>query len=142
VKLGAVLAHLGELEAGLAGALRESAERHRADHDVHHQCLTFAVAADKRAGSVRPHVERYHDRGEWASALHGGSDDLLEDLRALHLRAHEVETTWTMVVQAAKATRDEQLLALATELQEQAHWEAEWFTTRIKTSAPQLLIVP
>jgi hypothetical protein len=142
VKLGAVLAHVGELEDTLADALREAAERHRADHDVHHQCLTFAVAADKRAEAIRPHVERYHGRGEWATAVRGGSDDLLEDLRALHLRAHEVETTWTIVVQAAKAARDEQLLALATELQEQAHWEAAWFTTRIKTSAPQLLIVP
>lgn len=140
MRVGAVLAHLAELETALAAELRRAAERHRAEHDVHHQCLTFAVAAEKRADALGPHAERYGGGSGWTSAVVGASDDLLEDLRALHLRCHEVETTWTIVVQAAKAARDGQLLSLATELREQAHWEAGWFTTRLKTGAPQALV--
>jgi hypothetical protein len=49
--------------------------------------------------------------------------------------------TWTIVAQSAKALRDAELLPLASDLQEQAHWEAEWFTTRIKSGAPQAVVV-
>ena len=48
MKVGQLLAHMEELEAALAADLRAAAERHRDDHDVYHQCHTFAVTADKR----------------------------------------------------------------------------------------------
>ena len=70
-----------------------------------------------------------------------GSDDLLAELRTLHLRTHEVAITWTMAEQAAKALRDTDLLKVATECQSETEMQAKWFTTRIKTSAPQALVV-
>ena len=54
MKLGQLLAHLEELEAALAADLRAAAERHRDDHDVYHQCHTFAVTADKRVEALGP----------------------------------------------------------------------------------------
>jgi hypothetical protein len=141
MRIGPLLAHLRELEAGVAAELRAAAERHRDDHDVYHQCHTFAVTADKRVQKLEPLAERYGGKATWKSAVGDGSDDLLEDLRSLYLRAQESAITWVMVMQAAKAARDQELLTLATECQSETEVQAKWFMTRIKTGAPQALVV-
>ena len=141
MKIGAVLAHLHELETHMAGELRAAAERHRDDHDVFHQCHTFALAADKRVGKLQALTERYGGQAEWTSAVGEGSDDLMEDLRSLYLRAQEDAITWLMLSQAAKAARDQDLLTVATECHSEIDGQAKWFTTRIKTGAPQALVV-
>jgi hypothetical protein len=141
MKIGPLLAHLSELETGLAAELRDAAERHRDEHDVYHQCHTFAVTADKRVQRLEPLAERYSGRAGWKSALRGGSEELLEDLRTLYLRSQESAVTWVMASQAAKAARDEELLLLAAECQSETEVQAKWFLTRIKTGAPQALVV-
>ena len=141
MRIGALLAHLGELEAGLAAELRASAERHCDDHDVYHQCHTFAVTADKRVQKLEPLAQRYGGTAVWTTAVADGSDDLLQDLRSLYLRSQENAITWVMAVQAAKAARDQELLSRATDCQTEAEAQARWFTTRIKTGAPQALVV-
>jgi hypothetical protein len=141
MKIGAVLAHLRELETHFADELRAAAERHRDDHDVYHQCHTFAVTGDKRVQKLEPLAQRYGGQAAWETAVGEGSDDLLEDLRALYLRAQESAITWVMLCQAAKATRDQELLTLATYCHSQTQGQAKWFMTRIKTGAPQALVV-
>lgn len=141
MRIGRLLTHLHELEARLAAELRLAAERHRDDHDVYHQCQTFALAADRRIERLQPHVQRHGGQAEWTTAIRAGSDDLLEDLRTLYLRAAEDAITWTMAAQAAKAARDKELLALATECAPELDVEAKWFITRIKTGAPQSFVV-
>jgi hypothetical protein len=142
MRIGPLLAHLRELETGLAAELRQAADRHRDDHDIYHQCHTFAVTADKRVEKLGPTAERHDGQAVWRTAVADGSgDDLLEDLRTLCLRAHESALTWVMAAQAAKAARDQELLALATECQSETEMQAKWLTTRIKTGAPQALVV-
>ena len=141
MKVGQLLAHLAELEAALAAELRAAAERHRDDHDVYHQCNTFAVTADKRGQTLGPLQQRYEGEAVWSTALGDSSGDLLEDLRMLYLRTQETCLTWVMAAQAAKAKRDKDLLSLATECQTETDAQAKWFTTRIKTGAPQALVV-
>ena len=142
MKIGPLLAHLRELESGLAAELRAAAERHRDDHDVYHQCHTFAVTAEKRIERLEPLARRSGGHAEWATAFSGeGSTDLLEELRLLYLRLQESSITWMMALQAAKAARDPNLLALATDCQSETESQAKWFTTRIKTGAPQALVV-
>ena len=141
MKIGPLLAHLRELDAALAATLRAAAERHRADHDVYHQCHTFAVRADKRVERLEPLAQRLGGEPLWQSAVAEGSDDLLEDLRALYLRVQASAVTWVMAVQAAKAARNQELLTLATELQSETEGQVRWFMTRIKTAAPQALVV-
>lgn len=141
MKIGPLLAHLKELEAKLAVELRASAERHGDDHDVYHQCHTFAVTADKRVRKLEPLAERYGGKPTWKSAVGAGSEELLEDLRTLYLRAQESAITWVMAAQAAKGARDQELLSLASECQAETDAQAKWFTTRIKTGAPQALVV-
>jgi hypothetical protein len=141
MKVGPLLAHLGELERGLADGLRAAAERHRDDHDVYHQCHTFAVTADKRAQNVGPVAERYGGQALWSTSIGDGSDDLLEDLRQLYLRTEECAITWVMAGQAAKALRDRELRALAEDCCSETDVQAKWFMTRVKTGAPQALVV-
>jgi hypothetical protein len=141
MKIGPLLAHLRDLETRLAAELRSAAERHRDDHDVYHQCHTFAVTAAKRVRKLEPLAERYGGQAIWKSAVGDGSEELLEDLRALYLRAQESAITWVVASQAAKAARDQELLTLATECQSETEVQAKWFTTRIKTGAPQALVV-
>lgn len=142
MRLGQLLAHLQALETGLAAQLQAAAGRHRDEHDVYHQCHTFALAARQRAAGLEPFAVRYAGVAEWPSAVAAGSGVLLEDLRALSLGVREAAITWTMVVQAAKALRDPELLAVATECHAGAAMQARWFETRIKTAAPQALAVP
>ena len=133
-----LLAHLHELETGLGAELRAAAERQRGEHDIYHQCQTFALAADKRAKKLRPRADGHP---EWTTSLREGGGDPLEELRVLYLRTQEVAITWTMAAQGAKALRDSNLLELATECQSESETQAKWFTTRIKTAAPQALTV-
>jgi hypothetical protein len=133
-----LLAHLHELEAGLGAELRAAAERQRGESDVYHQCQNFALAADKRAQKLQPLADGHP---EWTTSLREGGGDPLEELRTLYLRTQEVAITWTMAAQGAKALRDSDLLELATECQSESETQAKWFTTRIKTAAPQSLTV-
>lgn len=141
MKIGALLAHLEKLEAGLAADLRAAAERHSGEHDVYHQCHTFAVSADKRMQRLDSLRARYEGQANWTTAVGRGSDDVLEELRTVNLRLHETAVTWLMAEQAAKAARDEELLAVATDCQSEAQSQAKWVLTRIKTGAPQALVV-
>ena len=110
MKIGPLLAHLRELETGLAAELRAAAERHREEHDVYHQCQTFAWPRTSACRRLEPLAGRYDGRPSGRRSVGDGSDDLLEELRTLYLRAQEVAITWTMAAQAAKALRDRDLL--------------------------------
>ena len=141
MKIGPLLAHLDELETELAAELRAAAERHRGRArrlpPVPHLRRSPRTSACRRSS-------RSHDattaRPSGRRRVGDGSDDLLEELRTLYLRAQEVAMTWTMAAQAAKALRDRDLLTVATECQSEAETQAKWFTTRIKVGAPQALV--
>jgi hypothetical protein len=141
MKIGPLLAHVAELEENLAVELRAAADRHRGEHDIYHQCHTFAVTADKRVRKLGPVAERYGGQPMWKTAIGDGSEDVLEDLRVIYLRAQENAVTWLMISQAAKAAHDQELLSLATECHSQTEVQAKWFMSRIKTGAPQALVV-
>ena len=141
MKLGQVLTHLRQLEDGLADSLRSAADRHSDDHDVFHQCRTFAAKATTRAAKLDRILERYGGESAWASAVNGESDELLEDLRSLHLRIQEVAITWADGGAGRKAARDKDLLALSTAGHSEVEGQNKWIETRIKTLAPQALVV-
>ena len=76
MRIGLLLAHLCELDAELAAELRSAAERHRDDHDVYHQCLTFSITAQKRVQKLEPFTARFGGEATWSSAVGEGSNDL------------------------------------------------------------------
>jgi hypothetical protein len=161
-KLGPFLARLHELETDLADEYRKLGERHAADHDVYHQCATFANEAEEHARKLGPVAERYGEDvddetgpGFWGAALEavrhrssellGGMPPagmlLLRDLRALFLAAEEVSITWVMAGQAAQAARDQELLQLVGKCHIEVELQVKWLTTRIKVASPQALVV-
>ncbi|MEH0416939.1 hypothetical protein [Streptomyces sp. B21-083] len=149
--------HHGERQ--LAEDLKVVADRHRAEHEVHH------VATDLARWS-REHVQRVADTAhahglDLADAPDASSSGLLatlrekaadavgsrpepgllllRDLRELHLSATENSVYWEMLAQAAQATKDSTLLELASSCHPQTLRQMRWTNTMIKNLAPQIL---
>ena len=161
MKIGSLLARLHELETDLADELRALGERHAADHDVFHQCHTFALQCERHAAALQPMAARYGEEvddegpGFWSgileSARRAASTSvgrvpesgllLLRDLRTLFLQAEECSITWVMAGQAAQAARDQELLEVVRTCHLETEIQVKWFVTRIKVASPQALVV-
>lgn len=161
MKIGPVLARLHELETDLADELRALGERHAADHDVFHQCHTFALQCERHAAALQPVAARYREDvdddgpGFWSGLLESARRTastsigrvpessllLLRDLRKLFLQAEECSITWVMAGQAAQAARDQELLDVVRMCHQETEIQVKWFVTRIKVASPQALVV-
>jgi hypothetical protein len=73
--------------------------------------------------------------------IRSGPVGLLRDLQDLQLLTTLVQTTWTVIAQAAQGLRDEELLPVAQQALTGTSRQLGWFVTRIKSAAPQALIV-
>jgi hypothetical protein len=143
VKIGLIVGQLSELESDLAATYRESGERHADDHDVYHQCVSFAKKAESHVAKLASSVERYGAQSEAGSQVQARDGDelgLLAVLRTLFLAAEEVSITLVMAGQAAQAARDAELLAVVRECHAEVELQVKWLTTRIKVAAPQALV--
>jgi hypothetical protein len=148
-------------ERNLAGELARVAERHRAEHEVHHVATDLAgwsrehvrrivaTAADREvdltgppeAGEASDAVFTSHGNrsiAETADALDPGLL-LLRDLRELHLSATANSLHWEMLAQLAQAAKDPALLSLASACHPQTLRQMRWTNTMIKTMSPQVL---
>ncbi|MFG2555715.1 hypothetical protein ACGFWF_38110 [Streptomyces sp. NPDC048581] len=153
-----VLRALYEGERALEQALLSTAERHPAEHEVHHVATDLArwshEHAERIARGAEPQGLHLSDPGPGspssmrakteppAHTLDEPSDPdlrLLDDLRALHLAAADNSLHWEMLAQAAQATGDNRLLELSTVCHPQTLRQMRWTNTMIKTLSPQLL---
>ena len=105
---------------------------------------------DDHRSRLAPVVERYgEDDVDEPERLHAaglaeareGEVGLLRDLQDLHVLATLVQTTWTVILQGAQGLRDRELLEIAQHCNAETQRQLSWLTTRIKTAAPQALIV-
>jgi hypothetical protein len=64
---------------------------------------------------------------------------LLADLRENYLAAQRTEINWIMLLQAAKAARDGELVQTVTSCHEQTEVTAKWLRTKLKVASPQVL---
>ncbi|MEU8849780.1 hypothetical protein AB0C70_26920 [Streptomyces sp. NPDC048564] len=143
-------------ERALEQDLISTAERHPAEHEVHHVAIDLArwshEHAEHLARAAEPQGLHLPDPAvpptEWERterpdyALDEPSDSdlsLLGDLRALHLAATGNSLYWEMLAQAAQATGDSCLLELSTACHPQTLRQRHWTNTMIKTLSPQLL---
>ena len=142
------LLHAGE--AALAQSFRQVAEGHGDEPDVYHLCHTLAQQCDEHERRLAPIVDRYGEHAEdepdrfHAAAMsesRSGALGLLRDLQDVLTLAAFVDTTWTVVKQAALALRDEELLAVAEQCESQTKLQQDWLSTRLKQAAPQALLV-
>jgi ferredoxin-nitrate reductase len=75
-------------------------------------------------------------------AVPSGSFGLLRDLHALYVMSSEVHISLTIVMQASKELRDDELLAVCIYLDEQNKRQQAWLMTQIEHRAPHTLVVP
>ena len=137
-------------EKTLAQALRTVAEGHANAADVYHTCLLMADWSDRHRERLAPVVERYgEDDVEEPERLHHdglaevrkGEVGLVRDLQDLLVLATMVQSTWTVVIQAAEGLRDRELREIASGCSEETSRQVTWLNTRLKAAAPQALIV-
>lgn len=149
-----------EAEQALAARLERLAGRHAAEHDIYQLGRTQATKAARRAGRLEKAAREYGAevpepdppregmvdalRRE-ASQLMGRSSAtgllLLDDLQETYLAAQRAEIAWTVLLQAAKARRDTELVGTVSSAHEECETAAKWLRTRIKVAAPQILAV-
>jgi hypothetical protein len=145
-------------ESDLADELRRVGERHAADSGVYHVALTLAARCADQAALLEHHAVRYGagearpgDRSDALERVRRMTSQLLgktavpgtlllADLKDLYLSAHRAELAWVVLVQVAKATRDEELLTAAQKGREEAERRWKWVRTRVKEAAPQVLV--
>ena len=158
MRLDKAIGQVRDAEADVAGGLRRLADRHAVEHDLYHLGRTLARQCAEHAERLAPFAERYGASGREVSDSPGLLDALrragtrmagrsepagmllLRDLRDLHLVAQEAEIAWVILVQAALAPRDRDLLDLAAACREAAETRGKWLRTRIKVTAPQALV--
>ena len=138
-------------EKTLADSLRAVAQGHAAEADVFHTCQTLAGWSDKHREKLAPIIERYGEDEslEEPERLHAsglvevrsGPVGLLRDLQDLHVLGSLVQTTWTVVAQGAQGLRDKDLLEVASSSNAETSRQLSWLNTRMKSAAPQALIV-
>jgi hypothetical protein len=141
-------------EATLADSFRTIADGHAHVPDVFHTCELLAQFSDEHRRRLQPVIDRYGeqlsgDDVDEPARLHAAGlaearpseIGLLRDLQDLHALASFVQTTWTVIHQAAQGLRDRQLSTVASASGAGTARQLAWLNTRIKAAAPQALIV-
>ena len=160
-KLGQYIEKLHEALTDLADGYRKVGERHATEHDLYHLCQTLAKQCEGQAEALAAHAARHagdvpEDTGSDSresmlaglrratATLVGRSPMtgllLLRDLRQLHLAIEDAAMLWLIVGQAAQAARDRELLVLVEHCREEITHQLLWISTRIKETAPQVLV--
>jgi hypothetical protein len=148
--LGNYLGLLDNSEQQLAEALRTVATHHGDEPDILQTCRLLAGWSEQHRQQLEPLIARYKEKkdqepdklkSDLFAGPRKGSLALLRDLHDLWLLANEVKLSWTVLLQAAYALRDEELKSACIELGKQTDRQIAWLQTRIKQAAPQALVV-
>jgi hypothetical protein len=152
-RLPVYIALVDRAEEALADSFRVVADAQSAHPDVYFTCQTLGGMSDDHRTGLAPVVRRYGEQAdvtgseperlhaEALAAARTGPVGLLRDLQDLHLLATLVQTSWTVISQAAQGLRDHELLEVATHASGETARQIAWLTTRMKSVAPQALIV-
>jgi hypothetical protein len=141
---------LDQAERTLGESFRQVAHGHAGEVDVFHMCLQLAQQCDAHVDALRPLVERYGEskdpeperlHADGLSETRSGGLGLLRDLHDLYMLANYLDMAWTMVGQAGKGARDEELIAIVAQCEGQVGTQLTWIRTRMKSAAPQALLV-
>jgi hypothetical protein len=158
VKMHKAIEEVHEAEAALAKRLRATGERHASESDLYHLGHALARRCAQHLQALAPFAQRYgakpapDDLDESPGLLEtvrrksaevvGRSEPagllLMSDLRDLYLAAQHAELAWVILLQAAKAKRDAELINIVTHCHEEADMSGKWLRTRIKEAAPQV----
>jgi hypothetical protein len=158
VKMHKAIEEVHEAEAALAKQLRTTSERHASESDLYHLGHTLARRCAQHLEALAPFAQRYGAKpapnnledspGLLETVRRKGAEVvgrsqaagllLMSDLRDLYLAAQHAELAWVILLQAAKAKRDAELIDVVTRCHEETEMSAKWLRTRIKEAAPQV----
>ena len=145
------LEHARVSQNRLSNAFRKMSRRHELDYDIHSGCKLFTEWSEEQEEKLKVFCERYgrakyHNGTRVGEELCGwrrkGAYGLLRDLEDLLLLVHEGRIAWTVIGQAAKEMKDEEMKAVAEDCGVEAEREIDWICTHIKNAAPQAVTVP
>lgn len=152
--LATYLALVHHAEQTLADALRTVGAGHAQHPDVLFTCQALAAMSDEHVQRLTPVADRYGEQARdegitepdrlhaaGLAQIRSGPVGLLRDLQDLHVLATLVQTTWTVISQAAQGLRDNELSLQAVHANSETSRQLSWLNTRMKAAAPQALIV-
>lgn len=148
--IGKYIALVHRTEEDLVGAFKLVAEAHGDEVDVYQTCMLLSSWSEALAAELEPFASRYGEEGDdepdrltqtLLKKTRKGSMALLRDLHDLYLIVSEVEVCCTILKQGATGLRDEALMSACELVTLQTKRQRSWLTTRMKSAAPQTLIV-
>ncbi|MBP2705817.1 hypothetical protein JOL79_18540 [Microbispora sp. RL4-1S] len=152
MQLAHYLGLLHRSQSELAEAFRAIRRGHPREPDLSGVCERLAAQCHDQAYRLEPFLRRYavDAAAEQPERLHvplfsgarSGGLGLLRDLHDLYLLATECEVSWTLIGQAARGARDEELIDLVRHCGQETAVHLLWLRTRMRQAAPQVLAVP
>lgn len=142
------LVHRTELD--LVKAFKLVANAHGDEVDVYQTCKLLSSWSQELAEEIQVFARQYgEEKDEEPDRLtqtllkktRKGSMALLRDLHDLYLVVTEVQVCCTILHQGATGLRDEKLMATCLKIERQTKRQLSWLMTRMKSAAPQTLIV-
>jgi rubrerythrin len=137
-------------EEHLAAAYKKVMAQHAFEPDVVEMCEKFRRWSqqhmERLEGLLKKfEVHRDDEVDDISEALFSkprmGGFGMLRDLHGLWLLVHEAQICWIVLFQASQVLRDADMEAACREAGERSKRQAMWLLTKIKSAAPQVLVV-
>lgn len=141
---------LKDAEHEIAEAFNSVADHHGDEPDIFEICQKFAHASSVHEQAIERFSSIYGEASEREASRvkkslfkgpRSGGFGLVRDLHDLFLLVTEAHLAWMILLQAAQALRDKELIAACTKLGGESDGQRSWLQTRIKQAAPQALLV-
>ena len=137
-------------EEDLVNAFKLVGKAHGDEVDVYQTCQLLASWSAELAKQLEPFAKRYKEENDnepdrltktLLKKTRKGSMALLRDLHDLYLIVSEVEVCCVILKQGGTGLRDKELVGVCEEIERQTKRQLSWLLTRMKSAAPQILIV-
>ena len=151
VRVADYLALAVSAQKQFALAAKKVMQTHAAESEVRAGLKLLASMSEESVERLSPALERHGRRGgkepkamrrALFPPLRAGAFGLLRDLHDLYLMNAEELATLMIVLQAAKALRDDELLQACGHIEGEIDRQRSWLMTQLKKRAPQSLVVP
>lgn len=139
-------------EYQLAESFSKVADHHKEEPDIFSMCLNLSSWSENHIKMLEPFRSKYEKHAgktreperlsqKLFKEPRKGPLALLRDLHDLWLITKEIEISYKVLMQAARALRDKELESAITKLSSETKRQSDWLQTRIKQAAPQILVV-
>jgi hypothetical protein len=142
---------LSDSNEQFAAACLSVSSNHLEETEIQAGMQKLSQFSNEVAELLKPFGEKYgqHEAKETEKlrstlfpAVRAGAFGILRDLHALFVMASEIHVALSIVMQASKELRDEELLSSYVHMDEQNKRQQAWLMTQIEHRASHTLVVP